>query len=282
MVATASAGSASIAACSGIDPKATKTSSVPAGTPSRQRATTAAMLAGSRASNAIVSARLPPRAARSAALRARSSRSRPARSTLAPASATRRANARAIADEAPNTSHVRPSGLVMPSCRLVDVWAKRRLEEQAARHVGAEAGVRIDRLERAAEFVEPRIHALEAGGRHQRVLGEIDAPAMVEREALELLEQGRRAGAPRQVERQREAALRERQQAAPLAAQGLEHGEERRRAGRRYGLEQARDAARRFGIRDHALELVEAALAVDAVPVEQRVERIEELLDRLA
>src|SRR5437667_349481 len=79
----------------------------------------------------------------------------------------------------------------------------------------------------------------------------------------------------REIERQRGAGSGEGEITPALAPHGLEDGEERggMRAGR--GLEQRADAGGGALVRQHRLELMKTAAAIDPVPVRNAVERIE-------
>jgi hypothetical protein len=86
---------------------------------------------------------------------------------------------------------------------------------------------------------------------------------------------GRRAPVG-QVERERGALHREREVGVGGGAAVLDDREERRGARRAQPLEQRRHRRRARRARQHALVLQEAAAAVEAVPLPDRIERIEE------
>src|SRR5579871_719390 len=86
------------------------------------------------------------------------------------------------------------------------------------------------------------------------------------------------AGGGREIEGERVAAPAEGKKTDAVAAHGLQHREEGSRAGVGAGLQdRAQPVVARF-LGQQALELVEAATAIEAVPADDRIERVEELV----
>ncbi|MHC2511535.1 hypothetical protein ACVII1_006773 [Bradyrhizobium elkanii] len=111
-------------------------------------------------------------------------------------------------------------------------------------------------------------------GTAARVLGEIEPPAGIDHQRVELVKKPEQRVADRKVHRQRVAAERKRHRPAAFAKL-LEHREKRRIAAPRHAIENFGENAARAVERDHALILHEATPAVDPVPIGDRIERKE-------
>src|SRR5206468_2767829 len=93
----------------------------------------------------------------------------------------------------------------------------------------------------------------------------------------EPVEQRLNARPPREIQRERVAAHRKGKIAAPLPAQRLQDCKKGSSARAGDFFEHQSDASWRRFIRQDALELVEAAATVDAVPISDRIQRVKEL-----
>ena len=200
---------------------------------------------------------------RSAAVRSASSASRAARTRPWPRLASPSARARARAEPAPAT---RTFPFTAPPTR-----ARRRAWRRR------EAAARVETASRGAELGEARVHRRERRGVGEGVLGEVEAAAVREDDLVEPpRERAETLADVRDVEAERDAGLREREEAAPLGPRRLQDGEERGGALARDLLEEAAAPLGGRLPREERLVLDEAAPAVEAVPGAEGVEREEE------
>ena len=97
--------------------------------------------------------------------------------------------------------------------------AELRTDSEPPAHVRLEAAVWVDPAEHGAEPFQLREHTGEARSAHQRILGGVEPAAMVESDTLDPRMQFLYAGAPRQINGERVAFERERDEAFAGAAE---------------------------------------------------------------
>src|SRR4051812_17574972 len=149
-------------------------------------------------------------------------------------------------------------------------------QPDAAGEIGLEDVRRVDACPHLPQPVQLRVHRRHELGAHPRVLGEVDAPAGVGDEAVEVVEQRRQAArAGWDVERERPARGGERQRTGVAWPESLEHGEERRAVSAAQLLERAANRLV-LVVGYDVLVLHEPTAPVHAVPVAHAVERVEE------
>ena len=167
--------------------------------------------------------------------------------------------------------------------------ALRRPEDDDLPHGGLRAGAPTGRCAacrsgsqmraHALELVEARLHGAKVLGARERVLGQVDASALLDHALVERVDQRLGVVAHRDVERDRDPGPRERQHADALGAAVLDHAQERGAArARRAARGSAAPRPRPASSGSTHWYWVKPAPAVQPVPVPKHVERVEERL----
>src|SRR5690606_17957328 len=184
------------------------------------------------------------------------------RKIRSPSPANRRAVAEAMAEGAPMTRTLRKGDLRTP-------------DRDPTPEVGLDAWVTI-----CLELPPCGKSRREGRRRHAGVLGRINRAAGGERDFIETVEQGARRHPPvGEIQRQGDARTGEGQQPARLvAAEDLEHGQERALPGMGDASHHLADGSARLVEGNDTLILKETGAAEQPVPVWHRIKRIEERL----
>src|SRR6266516_5280533 len=145
------------------------------------------------------------------------------------------------------------------------------------RHATPEARREV-RINILRERLPLRIVRLEALCAHMCIFGRVDRAVILAYQCIKFVEEAQRFGTViGEVQRQREAGTREREHAGRGERTELfEHDQERSLLRTTDTLKDLLHHRVAILKRDYALVLEEAALAVDAIPVINRIERVEE------
>src|SRR5450759_4720576 len=183
----------------------------------------------------------------------------------------------------------RPAGHSITFLLLIPISCQHRCrrlywmnEPAAVRDTSPEARREL-RIDVVSERLPLWIVRLEALLAHRRVLRRVDRAVILAYKRIEFVEEAQRFGTViGEVQRQREARTREREHAGRRDGTKLfEHDQERTLL---CATDTLQDLLHHFVAilkRDDALVLEEATLAIDAIPVIDRVERVEERVIRL-
>ena len=161
------------------------------------------------------------------------------------------------------------------------VLHRSQIKPEPAAEIALPHAERVDLVANRLPLVESGIAAPHCLWGHVRILGEIVPATRIQHHPIEAVQQiaeaVRRAG---DVERQRPSGLRKAQRRRVGGTETLQHGEEARRPACREALD---DSTHRVLLSEGHDELVldHAALAVQAVPRSDEVQRMEEGADAL-
>src|SRR5438093_9254737 len=227
-------------------PAVTTTASRP---PSRASAASraAAKPAGrSRSHGAAPTDPLPARASRSRALRSRSATSRPSRKTSSPRAAIRRESDRPMPRVAP-----RKATFIGAPAR------SRAVSEEANRLRAAQPALGIPFAPDARPGGQPWLHGPEVLRPGELVLRQVDPASLGDDQLVQGVDERLRLVVDRDVERDRDARLREAQEADPFRPAVLDHAEHRGASAARLQLQEAASRSSSRRLRQHALVLCE-------------------------